>query len=173
MSHAKPARQLPTAEKLRELLHYDPLTGVFTRRVKTGGRYGADVGAVAGTLTDAGYLKVSVMSYQYRAQRLAWLYMTGEWPAADVDHIDGDRTNNRWANLRDVSRSTNLQNKRAAQSNSKTGLLGACWATRDQRFIARIKADGRYISLGGFDTAEQAHAAYIDAKRRLHAGCTI
>lgn len=164
----------PTAEKLRELLHYDPATGVFTRLVCTGGRYGAAVGTVAGTLSDQGYVMVSVMSKQYRAHRLAWLYMTGEWPASEVDHRDGVRTNNAWGNLRDVPPGINQQNKRRAMSHSKTGLLGASYNTRDRRFVARIKdAAGKYRSLGGFDTAEQAHAAYVSAKRQLHAGCTI
>ena len=164
----------PTAEKLRELLHYDPETGVFTRRVQTGGRYGAAVGTVAGTLIDAGYVMISVMSKQYRAHRLAWLYVTGEWPAGEVDHRDGVRANNAWKNLRDVPPTTNRQNQRRAMSNSKTGLLGASYSARDRRFVARIKdAAGKYRSLGGFDTAEQAHAAYVSAKRQLHAGCTI
>lgn len=162
-----------TADKLRELLHYEPETGVFTRRVKTGGRYGADVGSVAGCLSDQGYVLISLMSKQYRAHRLAWLYMTGEWPAGEVDHRDGRRTNNRWSNLRDVPTAINAQNRRGAQSNSRTGLLGASWNARDQRFVARIKVDGQYRSLGGFDTAEQAHAAYLEAKRLHHAGCTI
>lgn len=170
---SKPRNHVLTAERLRELLHYDPLTGVFTRRVTTGGRYGGKAGAVAGTVNDQGYVLISVMSYQYRANRLAWLYMTGEWPTGEVDHKDTVRANNWWANLRDVPTVVNAQNRRRAQSNSKTGLLGASWNSRDRRFVARIKVDGTYKSLGGFDTAEAAHAAYVDAKRRLHAGCTL
>jgi HNH endonuclease/AP2 domain len=162
-----------TAERLRELLHYEPSTGVFTRRVKTGGRYGADVGSVAGTLNDSGYLLISVQSKQYRAHRLAVLYITGGWPAQEVDHRNGDRLDNRWSNLREVSTQVNSQNRRRAQSNSKTGLLGASWCARDKRFTARIKVGDKYQSLGRFDTAEKAHAAYVNAKRRLHSGCTI
>lgn len=162
-----------SAQRVRELLDYEPLTGLFTRRVATGGRYGAAVGAVAGTVNDGGYILISLESLQYRAHRLAWLYMTGAWPSHEVDHRDGDRANNAWDNLRDVTGVVNLQNKRHAQSNSKTGLLGASWNARDERFVARIKVEGRYKSLGGFDTAEAAHAAYLSAKRALHPGCTI
>lgn len=160
-------------QRLLELLDYDLETGAFTRKVSTGGRYGATVGAEAGCLNDSGYLLISLQSLQYRAHRLAWLYVTGAWPKFEIDHINGIRSDNRWENLRDVSGSVNLQNKRQAQSNSKTGLLGASWNTRDERFVSRIKVNGKYRSLGGFDSAELAHAAYLAAKRQLHAGCTI
>jgi hypothetical protein len=162
-----------TANEVRELLNYDPDTGKFTRRVSTGGRYGAKVGTPAGMLNDQGYWLISLKSLQYRAHRLAWLYMTGEWPKNEVDHLNGIRSDNRWANLRDVPAYVNQQNMRMAQSNSKTGLLGASWNSKDKRFCARIKANGRYMSLGYYDTAELAHEAYINAKRRLHEGCTI
>ncbi len=161
-----------TAEELRKLLSYDAETGVFTRRVDCGG-IGGRAGSVAGTMNDQGYVLVSVKSHQYRAHRLAWLYVTGQWPTGEIDHKNADRSDNRWENLRDVSTTVNAQNKRRAQRNSKTGLLGACWAMRDKTFIARIKVDGRYRSLGSFESAEQAHAAYVEAKRRLHVGCTI
>lgn len=166
-------REDVTQIEAKELLHYDPSTGIFTRKVSTGGRYGAVVGSVAGMVNDGGYILISLKSLQYRAHRLAWLYMTGEWPKFEVDHKDGDRKNNRWLNLRDVTGKVNLQNKRKAQSNSRTGLLGASWSSRDKRFVSRIKVDDKYKSLGGFDSAELAHAAYLTAKRQLHAGCTI
>lgn len=163
-----------TAELLRQQLHYDPETGVLTRKVATGGRYRASVGSVAGAVcSESGYVMVSVFSKQYRAHRLAWLWMTGCWPAAEVDHVNGKRDDNRWSNLRDVPPTINRQNQRRAMSNSKTGLLGASWSERDQRFVARIKVGQKYRSLGGFDTAEAAHQAYLTAKRQLHSGCTL
>lgn len=169
-SEAQRAR-LPHAELLR-LLAYEPGTGLFRRRVKTGGRYGADVGTIAGT-RKKDRIQISLRSKLYRAHQLAWFYVTGEWPADEVDHIDGDPTNNRWGNLRVVSTSINSQNKRRAQSNNKTGLLGACWLTRDRRFAATIQVDRKHRVLGYFDTAEEAHAVYLAAKRELHVGCTI
>ena len=169
---SKPPKRELTAERLRELLSYDPDSGLFTRLKQTAPHKGL-AGSIAGCLNDHGYVLISVESHQYRAHRLAWLYMTGSWPEHEVDHINGQRDDNRWCNLRDVPRTINGQNKRRAQRNSRTGLLGACWVTRDQTFVARIKVDGRYRSRGAFDSAEQAHQAYGDAKRRLHAGCTI
>lgn len=163
----------PTAAEVRELLNYDPETGIFTRRVATGGRYGAAVGSVAGTLGDTGYLMISLRSKQYRAHRLAWLYMTGEWPANEIDHLNGIRTDNRFQNLRDVTAQVNQQNRRAANKSSSTGLLGASWSKREGAYVARIWIDGRYCSLGHFQTAEAAHRAYLQAKRRHHEGCTI
>jgi hypothetical protein len=170
---SKPPKAPLTAEVLREHLNYDPLTGVFTRKIGTGGRYRTAPGDVAGTLNDQGYLLISVQSYQYRAHRLAWLYMTSKWPSGEVDHKDGARTNNVWTNLRDVPTVINAQNKRKAMCNSKTGLLGVSWNKKDQAFTARLKVKGKYLSLGYHKTPEAAHAAYLDAKRRLHAGCTI
>lgn len=172
MPSAERRARLPHAELLR-LLSYDPLTGLFTRRVTTGGRYGAEEGTIAGTLRKS-RIAISLHSKLYFAHQLAVFYMTGEWPLHQVDHRDVDQTNNRWLNLRVVTDQVNKQNKRQAQSNSKTGLLGASWSKRDKRFVARIKTpDGKYRSLGGFDTAAAAHLAYVDAKRELHEGCTI
>lgn len=162
-----------TAEDFRQQLKYDPLTGVLQRKQVKPSRYAATGSGRIGSVNESGYLIVSVNSRQYRAHRLAWLLMTGEWPAGEIDHINGDRSDNRWANLRDVTTQVNAQNKRTAMSHSKTGLLGASWNARDRRFVARIKVGDKYRSLGGFDTAEKAHAAYLSAKRSLHAGCSI
>ena len=152
-----------TAERLREVLQYDPETGVFTRLVDRGGR---KVGVVAGSVTGHGYTSIQIAGVRYLAHRLAFLWMTGEWPIDDVDHINGVAGDNRWSNLRPATRAENMQNQRRAQSNNKLGLLGVC---RDgNRFSARIKVDGQRIHLGLFATPEQAHAAYLDAKRRLH-----
>ena len=157
-----------TAERLRELLHYDPETGVFTRLVRSGP---AKVGDAAGTATTSGYIQIRVDGGQYLAHRLAFLCMTGEWPSQFVDHVNGVRDDNRWSNLRPATPSENLQNVRRARADSQTGLLGV---SRDrQRFRAQIKVDGQHIYIGTFDTPEQAHAAYLAAKRKLHAGCTI
>lgn len=106
------------------------------------------------------------------AHRLAWLYVYGEWPNGDIDHIDGDRLNNRIANLRDVSRRVNLENQRRPKACNKSGFLGVK-TFRDQRFQARIQVRGVQLHLGTFDTPHEAHAAYVAAKRNLHQGCTL
>jgi hypothetical protein len=110
------------ADRLRELVAYDPETGIFTRKIvisKVG-----SVGDVLGFVTNQGRLEISVAGKIYFAHRLAWLYMTGEWPQHTIDHIDGCPANNRLDNLRDVPHATNTENVRRARSNSKSGILG-------------------------------------------------
>lgn len=160
-----------TAQRLRELLHYDPETGVFTWRVRLSNR--VKVGGVAGTVNTWGRAQIAIARNFYYAHRLAWLHIHGEWPAQEIDHIDGDPLNNRIANLRDVGRVTNQQNLRKAAQRNRAGMLGALWHGQNKAWRARIMVDGKSISLGCFKTPEEAHAAYIEAKRRLHKGCTI
>lgn len=155
-----------TAARVRELLHYDPLTGVFTRRVATG-RHGCHTaGSIVGTLDDGGYLRAGVDGRTYRLHRLAWLYMTGEWPARDVDHRFRIKTDNRWSELRAASRGENLQNRTTAQSNSRHGVLGV--SPNKKGWRARITIAGKDHNLGTFQTPEIAHDAYVKAKRLLH-----
>lgn len=159
-----------SAERLRELLHYEPSTGVFTRLMTSGGR---KAGTVAqGNLSDQGYWMISVCSKQYRAHRLAWLYVHGVWPE-QIDHINGVKSDNRIANLRCVSRSVNLQNQRRAQSSNRTGLLGVSLRQGENKWQAQIMVNGKRYTLGRFTTPELAYAAYLKAKRELHEGCTI
>lgn len=161
-----------TAQLLRELLHYDQETGVFTRIVRTSNRI--NVGAVAGTRRPDGYLKISLLDSAFLAHRLAWLYVTGDWPKWQIDHINGVRSDNRWANLRDVPPYVNQGNQRVAHAKNKSsGLLGVTWNARKNKWAAQISATGKQIHIGLFDRPEDAHAAYLDAKRRLHEGCTI
>ena len=158
-----------TAQRLRELLDYNAETGTFVWRVKTSTRNSA--GAVAGWTEPNGYKRLCIDSRKVWAHRAAWLYMTGNYPEHHIDHIDGNPLNNRFQNLRDVSQRANVHNQRRAHSQSTTGLLGVQRAGK--RFVARIEASGVNIGLGRFDTPEEAHAAYIKAKRLLHEGCTI
>lgn len=158
-----------TAERLREVLAYDPETGHLTRiaRVSSSTR----IGDLAGTPSGMGYLQCRVDGRLYKCHRLAWLYVYGVWPKEMIDHVNGRRDDNRIENLRAVSRTTNMQNQRRAQRNNTTGLLGA---HRDKtRYRSCIRADGRSTNLGSFGTAEDAHEAYLAAKRLLHGGCTI
>jgi hypothetical protein len=154
-----------TAARLRELLHYDAATGVFTRKVAVGR---LKAGTTAGWDGKDGYLRITVDQRRYSAHRLVWLYVHGHWPAGEIDHVNGHKQDNRLVNLRDVSRLANSENKRAAHKGSGVGLLGV--SAKGVRFHARIVVAGKYIHLGAFDTAAAAHAKYLDAKRRLHAG---
>lgn len=156
------------AERLRQLLSYDPEAGTFAWR--TGPRAGME----AGTLARTGYRLLWVDGASVLAHRMAWLWVYGELPGGDIDHINGVRTDNRIANLRCVTRRVNLQNRRQSGSGKKHGtLLGAAWHSKTGKWRALIKHDGRQKSLGYFATEEQAHEAYVAAKRVLHEGCTI
>lgn len=158
-----------TQNVLQNLLRYDQETGVFTWLIAV--NRNIKVGDLAGGKNANGYIRVCVRGRSYYAHRLAWFYMNGEWPKGEIDHRDGDSSNNRWKNLRELEHSLNLQNQRKASSNNQTGLLGV--SPSRGRFRATIKLDGRAKFLGRFDSAEEAHAAYVKAKRDLHPGCTI
>lgn len=159
-----------TAERLKELLHYDPETGVFTWRVYRGGT--AKQGTIAGGLIPAGYRIIRLGVNQY-AHRLVWLYVYGRLPTQDIDHIDGNRDNNAFANLREATRSENLQNQRRAKSKIGPGVLGVSWAKHRNKWLAQITYDGKQHNLGLYNTIEQASAAYLAAKREKHPFCTI
>jgi hypothetical protein len=130
-------RETLTAERLRELLEYDPLTGVFCWKVSRGK---ARVGSEAGTLNSASYQQIGIDRRLYLTERLAWFWMTAEWPKGLVDHRDRDTLNNRWDNLR---LSTHSQN--AANSKARSGLKGV--TSKGRRFQAAIRANGRSLHL--------------------------
>jgi hypothetical protein len=108
------------------------------------------------------------------AHRVAWVHFYGGWPKNVIDHINGDKTDNRIANLRDVPHALNMHNQRAASAhNKRSSLLGAHWHKNGGRWRSNITVAGVTRHLGCFDTEQEAHAAYVEAKRSLHAGCTI
>jgi len=163
-----------TAAHLRLILSYDADTGLFTwlipncMRMKPGDRAGCANGKT-------GYVEIHIQGKKYKAHRLAWMYVYGAWPLQDIDHINGVPGDNRIANLRDVSRTVNSQNQRRPKSGNPA--LGVT-KTRNGKYQSVIwvpSTDGskQYIFLGTFLTADDGHAAYLEAKRRLHEGCTI
>lgn len=158
-----------TQKALREWLDYSPTTGVFTWKKD---RKSAKIGDHPRSADKDGYLRVGLLGKTHKLHRLAFLYVTGQWPTGQVDHIDGDRANNKWSNLRDVDASTNQQNKNRAFKGAKVGLLGVSQPKGRDRYSARISVDGERMFLGWFATAEEAHQAYMSAKRIVHAGCT-
>jgi hypothetical protein len=155
--------------KLMERLAYEPKSGHFRWRIAPSNQHPA--GSLAGSMNSKGYAVIRTLGALHLAHRLAWLFVHGAWPSGHIDHINGVRSDNRLENLRDVSRSVNLQNQRHARSDNKAGLLGVKRARKG--FEARISADGQYLHLGTFDTPAAAHAAYLAAKRQLHKGCTL
>ncbi|HYD58974.1 MAG TPA: HNH endonuclease signature motif containing protein [Noviherbaspirillum sp.] len=129
---------------------------------------------MAGSKNGHGYILIGLPEGRFRAHRLAWLYVCGEWPKNEVDHINGVRSDNRIANLRDVSRRTNNENRREAQCNNRSsGLLGVTWSGRHKKWAASIRVNRKNKHLGLWETKEEAHEAYVCAKRRLHEGCML
>ena len=155
-----------TAERLRELLHYDLATGVFTRIARRNSN--AKIGDQAGSLRADGYHIIRLDNKIYRTHRLAWLYVHSRWPDKEIDHVNGKRTDNWIANLREATRSENQQNLRHQTSRSTSGFLGVSWHKARMKWIAQIKIDGQKHYLGYFSIASEAHAAYIEAKRMYH-----
>lgn len=160
-----------TAQQLREVLRYDPDTGEFTWLSKRSWK--ALAGARAGCVDREGYRKIFFYRFGLLCEhRLAWLYMRGHWPSGVIDHIDGDKGNNRFDNLRDVVHTENLWNTKRARLRNKSGLLGVTTCKRGG-FVATIQTHGQRRYIGWFKTAEAAHQAYLEEKRRLHSTCTI
>jgi len=158
-----------TLERVKELLNYDPETGLFTWLQRRNQIISA--GDKAGYVSTSGHISICIDSYRVLAHRAAWAIAYGEWPSTDIDHINGDPADNRIANLRMVSRGHNLQNQRKAHRDSKSGLLGV--RKIGKKWFAKIMASGVLYNLGRFLTPEEASAAYLKAKRELHPGCTI
>jgi len=157
-----------TQERLKELLHYDPLTGLFTRKCTRGN---SRSGSTIGGHSCHGYRMVEIDGRKYGLHRMAWLYCYNDLPDCHIDHINGIRHDNRIENLRKATKSENLQNQRKPSSNNKSGFLGV--SKHGNKWRATITYGGTFHRLGAFKTPEEAHAAYISEKRKHHAFCTI
>lgn len=158
-------------QSIRRLLSYDPLSGVVSWLVNRGS---GKAGCEAGYVNETGYRRVSVLGREHPSHRIAWLLHYGSWPSGEVDHINGDKLDNRIENLRDISVQENRQNLRVAKvTNKSSGLLGVYRTRCGKGWKSQIRHDGKIVYLGRFDTPELAHKAYIKAKRELHKGCSI
>lgn len=146
-----------TADRLRELLKYDPITGLFTWRASPGRRI--RVGTIAGSFATK-YVEIGVDGGCYRAHRLAWLYMTGAWPT-EVDHRNENKHDNRWTNLRDASRMLNVLNQAKASSSKKSTDRRGVFRSASGRWFSRLKLRGRIYHLGTFDTQDEAEREYL------------
>lgn len=159
-----------TADRLKTLLSYDPDTGIFTRKIRTSNRI--EAGDVAGCLHSSGYWNIKVDGKMVKGHRLAWLYVYGCWPEYEIDHINGDAADNRIANLRDIPHAHNVQNLRGPRSDNVSGFLGV--HKTEYGWKVNIQIDKVPMKLPGtYPTAEEAHQAYLEVKRRLHVACTI
>ena len=144
-----------TQERLLKSFRYDPGSGVFYSKS----------GKAVGCLDDKGYLRTSIDHRTYRLHRLAFLYMNGAWPVGQVDHIDRDKENNRWANLREVTASENKQNV-GRQKNNTSGVTGVVWHKGRSLWQATIMLNQQNIYLGSFENMPDAVAARKSAETR-------
>ena len=151
-------------DRLREVLNYDADTGTFTWRIKLGRK--VVVGREAGSTHSSGYVTIRIDTQRYYAHRLAWCYVYGSWPPDEIDHINGDRADNRIANLRTATRKQNMENR--AHATGASGYRGVCWLEANQKWRASITHNGKCIHLGLFGTAEEASAAYKEAAAIYH-----
>lgn len=151
-----------TAEHLRQIVHYDPDTGILTwRRAPPNSKKKAQIGDVAGWEAK-GRIVLTIDGRNYQAGPLIWLYMTGEWPIGLIDHKDNVGINNRWLNFREADRHQNAANSKR-QSNNRSGLKGVSWSRAANKWLGRINVHRKPIHLGVFDCKAAAHFAYIVA----------
>ena len=152
-----------TQQRLKELLTYDPDTGEFTWIVSTARRI--RVGDKAGHIGTRGYRDIRIDGIKHRAHRLAFLYMTGNFPVIELDHWDRNRSNNRWRNLREATTGDNKANT-SRRSDNMSGRKGVHWNERDRNWRANICRNGRRFHLGYFVSVGEAHEAYVAAAKK-------
>lgn len=154
-----------TSRRLGEVLSYEPESGLFFWRQRTSNR--VKVGDIAGRANGNGYVRISIDGVSYYAHRLAWLAVHGEMPAGEIDHRDGNRSNNRLENLRPASHDQNSQNQPLRSTNT-SGRHGVSWSAPHQKWAAYINLEGRKRHLGLFTDLDSAAKAYLEAKAQLH-----
>lgn len=151
-----------TRSYLKSILHYNPDTGVFTWLE---GRKGARLNKIAGGGNGKGYTRICVDGRRILAHRLAFLYMTGSFPPDQTDHIDGNRHNNAWGNLRPVSREENSKNTKLGAKN-KSGAHGVTWYDHLGKWRVRVTSGSKNIHIGYFHDHASAIAARKDAENK-------
>lgn len=143
-----------THERLVHLITYDPNTGIFMWNKSH---------ECAGSIDNKGYCRISIDRVRYKAHRLAWFYVTGKWPIGQIDHIDCDKLNNKFDNLRDVPQTINMYNKKRAHRNNSCGFLGV--SASGSKYVARLRTQDGLLYLGTFDSPSAAHLAYLQSKK--------
>jgi len=150
-----------THAQLKELLHYDPDTGIFTRLVRNANN--TKVGDVAGTEEKSGYIRIRVSGGHYYAHRLVFLYITGSFPPQHTDHINGIKNDNRWSNLRAVTPSENHRNKKLPSTN-KSGVMGVSWSGYAGKWVVSMRCRSTPLYIGIFDDFFEAVCARKSAE---------
>lgn len=153
--------------KLRDVLSFDPDTGIFKWNISRGGL--ARCGSIAGSAPNKkdGYIRIAFDGTLYLAHRLAWTYVYGAMPSDEIDHINGIRCDNRIANLRNVVRTQNNYNRKR-QSNNSSGYKGVSWVKRAQRWRAVLVCSGKQIHIGTYSDLDEARVAYANATLKYH-----
>ena len=158
-----------TAEQLRKMLDYSAETGQLIWKIQPS--RSVKVGDVAGNINAKGYSTIGICGKVYKTHRVVWLYATGDWPIGLSDHINGNKSDNRFTNLRDVGAEGNSQNVRKPNKRNKSGFMGVIWFQNKWR--ASITINRKTIRIGDYASPEEAHQAYLSVKRMHHAACTI
>jgi len=158
----KPSEIGLTHADLLQLVTYDPGTGVFNWRERP--KFRRKNRALG--CNDRGYIVIGIQGGHYLAHRLAWFYVTGEWPKHFIDHKDGDPSNNAYANLREATQSQNIANARKLKRGGTSKFKGVYWIKADRKWSAQIRVAGKLILLGRFNDEQAAHEAYMAAARK-------
>jgi len=149
-------------EELKELLHYNPGTGIFTWLVnRTGGVKAGDVPCYKSD----GYIQISVNNKDYKAHRLAFFYMTGDWPKEQIDHKNHVRDDNRWVNLREATHQENQKNRTISKNNT-SGVMGVCWNKKRKKWESNIWINGKQKHLGRFNDKFEAACSRKSAENK-------
>lgn len=145
-----------TQEELKSILHYDPISGEF-HLTETNRLIGVN---------RKGRLSITINGLQYQASHIAWFYMTGLWPAVFIDHKDGEPSNNKFDNLRSATNAENARNRKKHKNNG-SGFTGVYWSKFRNRWMARIRFEGKLKHIGCYDTPEEAAEAYEVTAKKL------
>jgi len=162
-------RPMPTLEQLQELLNVNAETGEVVWRVARNSRGGfVKPGVAAGWNDSHGYRTVTVMQRDIKLHRLVWLFVHGKWPVGQIDHVNGNRSDNRISNLREASATVNTQNYHGLRRHNTSGVTGVYWDKRRTVWVAQISASKKHIHLGQFASKDEAAAAVKAARSKYH-----
>ena len=154
-----------TQEQLKTKLIYSPDTGEFSWVDSCNVR--AKLGKKPGSLTNHGYISIRLFGNSYLAHVLAWIYMKGSMPSSKLDHIDTNKTNNRWGNIRPATNAQNVQNT-GLRAHNKSGFKGVSWYKSRSKWKAECQANGKRKHIGYFEKIEDAAFAYAKVAKELH-----
>ena len=160
-------KQILTQAELKKHLHYNPDTGIFTR-VSLSFRSPSKIGQVAGNVCSTnGYVRISINNKLYRAHRLAWLYVNGSFPYVQIDHVNLNKADNRWCNLRECTQSENMFNV-GLKSNNTSGYKGVVWVSHAKKWRASVHVNGKTEYLGYHENIENAIEIRKKYAQQLH-----